>query len=310
MKTSVVMATYNGEKYLEQQLDSILTQSVLPDELIVVDDGSTDNTRRILTEFSLKNREKIAINLIFRENNIGYIGNFIDGIGRATNDLIFLCDQDDLWHKEKIKNSINYFTINPQIVALHTNTSIINNKNELVRKGSQEYTKTLEKVSLAKFIKKVNYPGMAMVFRKNKLYSRLSELYKITKLPTHDWVIGFLACLLDGFYTSCDIYTYRRDTGENVALNLEKNRISSIERRIEGIELYSLYYNFLKECQDDFGFSILNLKVDKYLNNARNRIAYLREKNLVHAIMNINNLSYYPSLMAYFGDILLLIKAG
>ena len=80
MKTSIVMATYNGEKFIKQQLDSITTQSVLPDELVVVDDGSKDNTRQLLSDFAEKFGNNFSINLVFRDNNLGYINNFIDGI--------------------------------------------------------------------------------------------------------------------------------------------------------------------------------------------------------------------------------------
>ena len=109
MKTSVVMATYNGEEFLKQQLDSIMSQTNLPDELIIVDDGSTDRTRDILSKFAKQQAQKVSVELVLRDKNLGYIKNFIDGIGRASNDLIFLCDQDDLWHRDKIKNTKHFF---------------------------------------------------------------------------------------------------------------------------------------------------------------------------------------------------------
>ena len=77
---SVVMATYNGEKYLRQQLDSILQQTNAPKEILIVDDGSTDNTVAIIKTYADDDRIRLFIN----EKNIGYIKSFEKGMLNAT----------------------------------------------------------------------------------------------------------------------------------------------------------------------------------------------------------------------------------
>ena len=101
MRISIAMTTYNGSKYLKEQLDSFTKQTHLPDELVVTDDGSSDDTLEILENFAKKASFEV---LIFRNNtNLGYAMNFGHAIGLCTGDLIFLSDQDDIWFPEKIE---------------------------------------------------------------------------------------------------------------------------------------------------------------------------------------------------------------
>ena len=271
MKTSIVMATYNGEKFIKQQLDSITTQSVLPDELVVVDDGSKDSTRQLLLDFAEKFGNIFSINLVFRDNNLGYINNFIDGISRTSNELVFLCDQDDLWHVDKIKNTKQFFIKHSDMIVLHTNTDIIDQNDKILKKNAQDYSKKIENIPLKRYVKKVNYPGMAMTFRKSCVYPELKKLLDNgINLPTHDWIIGFIGAKSNGFFVSEEVYTYRRFTGQNVALSLEKR--DSILDRVSGIEVYEGLFQFVfdyqKATQKNF------LPIEKYQKTAKNRKKY------------------------------------
>ncbi len=97
---SIVMCTYNGEKFLRAQIDSILSQTYRHLELIIVDDVSTDNTVQITEDFSkTDNRIRYFVN----QNNLGYNKNFEKAIGLANGDYIAPCDQDDIWEDTKIE---------------------------------------------------------------------------------------------------------------------------------------------------------------------------------------------------------------
>ena len=97
---SIVLATYNGEKYLTEQLESLFQQTYSDIEIIAVDDCSTDNTVNILYEHAAKhNNMKVCVN----EVNLGFIKNFEKGCAFANGDLIAFCDQDDYWDANKIK---------------------------------------------------------------------------------------------------------------------------------------------------------------------------------------------------------------
>ena len=98
---SVVIATYNGEKYIQEQIDSILNQSIVPNQILIIDDCSSDNTWDILLKYK-QNNEKV-IDVIRNERNMGIIETFKRCIKRGVGDYIFLCDQDDIWETNKIE---------------------------------------------------------------------------------------------------------------------------------------------------------------------------------------------------------------
>lgn len=101
MKVSVCMATYNGEKYIDDQLQSILQQINKQDEVIISDDGSTDNTINIIKRIDDK-----RIKLIFNKGKRGYTPNFENALKQSTGDIIFLSDQDDIWLSGKYNTVI------------------------------------------------------------------------------------------------------------------------------------------------------------------------------------------------------------
>lgn len=103
-KVSVVMCTYNGEKYLKEQLDSILSQTYPIDEIVIQDDCSTDNTVGILRAYE---RENSNIHVYANAQNLGINDNFWAAMNRAANELIAISDQDDIWLPDKIERQMN-----------------------------------------------------------------------------------------------------------------------------------------------------------------------------------------------------------
>lgn len=308
LTSSVVLGTYNGEEYLEQQIDSIINQTVLPEEIIFVDDCSTDQTITIINSYQdIFKKKSISVSIFKQKKNVGYIQNFLSGIGEATGDIIFLSDQDDIWLPNKIQNYLEMFENNKKILALHGNTNLIDKKNNVIEENFQNYNQKLEQISLKKFIKKVNYPGMALAFRNKNFKNKILDPSLTKKLPTHDWYICLIASLDDGLYITDQILTLRRYTENNVALRLNNKRISDVDNRIEGIKVYDKCYNLLKRISSQLIFSN-SVNIDKYIENNRKRINYLENKSLIKGIINIVNIKYYPTIKAYFGDIILLIK--
>ena len=122
MKISVALCTYNGEKFLNEQLDSILHQSLEPDEIIICDDASTDSTKILLENIASK---KSSIKLNFNNRNIGYIKNFEKAISLCSGDIIFLCDQDDIWNYNKVEKILSSFERNPQSSYFFSDGEII-----------------------------------------------------------------------------------------------------------------------------------------------------------------------------------------
>lgn len=97
---SVVMATYQGERYLPEMLESLATQSRLPDELVVRDDGSEDGTVRVLEEFAKS--APFAVRVVPGDERLGYAQNFVVATRACSGDLVFFADQDDSWRPGKL----------------------------------------------------------------------------------------------------------------------------------------------------------------------------------------------------------------
>ena len=103
-KVDILLATYNGEKYLREQIDSILNQTHAEFRLLISDDGSKDGTREILNEYKEKDSR---IEVFFQENNLGVVKNFEFLLGKVEAKYYMFSDQDDIWKETKIEKSLN-----------------------------------------------------------------------------------------------------------------------------------------------------------------------------------------------------------
>ncbi len=120
MKISVIITTFNRATFLKKTIDSILNQATKVDELIIVDDGSTDDTRKIcIPTQESGNPTSINIKYIYQDNQ-GVSSARNKGISEASNDWIAFCDSDDIWHQEKIEKQIIFHKQNPDILISHT----------------------------------------------------------------------------------------------------------------------------------------------------------------------------------------------
>ena len=110
MKLSIVLSTYNGEAYITEQLDSILNQTRKADEVLIFDDCSTDNTPQIIKQF-ISGHNLTTWKFAVNHENKGWKRNFMEGIWSTSGDLVFPCDQDDIWMPQKLERIMNPFMI-------------------------------------------------------------------------------------------------------------------------------------------------------------------------------------------------------
>lgn len=110
LSTSIVLCTYNGARFLEAQWESLLAQSRLPDEIVVRDDGSADTTWALLESLSRRaGMRGVPVRLVRNARNLGYVANFQAALQDATGDVLLLCDQDDVWHSDKLARLAGQF---------------------------------------------------------------------------------------------------------------------------------------------------------------------------------------------------------
>ncbi|HKP47718.1 MAG TPA: glycosyltransferase family 2 protein [Pyrinomonadaceae bacterium] len=126
MKFSVAMCTYNGSHFVAEQLQSLAAQTRKPDELIICDDGSTDDTVSIIRNFATE--APFTVQLTVNQRNLGSTKNFEQAIGLCTGDLIALCDQDDVWLEQKLARTEALLASRPQVGAVFTDAEMVDDK--------------------------------------------------------------------------------------------------------------------------------------------------------------------------------------
>lgn len=124
-KVSVILATYNAEKYLREQIDSILNQDYMIDELIVCDDCSEDGTIEILEKYQMKNKKII---LMKNEKNIGVNKTFFKLLEKATGEIIFFSDQDDVWLSSKVGEMLKKFENSDNNILVYSDNKVVDFK--------------------------------------------------------------------------------------------------------------------------------------------------------------------------------------
>lgn len=181
-KVSVAMATYNGEKYIKEQIESILENLEEQDELIISDDFSKDNTRNIIKEYENKDKR---IKLIDGPKK-GVKQNFANAINNCTGKYIFLSDQDDIWIKNKVQQVLNAFKEKECTLVIH-DAEIVDEKLNTIDNSFFEYRNSGK--GIIKNILKNTYIGCCMAFD-----AKLKD--KILPIPNdiemHDQWIGIL----------------------------------------------------------------------------------------------------------------------
>jgi glycosyltransferase involved in cell wall biosynthesis len=123
---SVAMCTYNGAAYLRQQLDSIAAQTRPPDELVLCDDRSTDETVRIVEEFAAA--APFPVRLYVNERNLGVAHNFEKAVGLCEGELIALADQDDVWLPFKLARIAAEFELHPRVGLVFSDAELVDER--------------------------------------------------------------------------------------------------------------------------------------------------------------------------------------
>jgi glycosyltransferase involved in cell wall biosynthesis len=120
---SVALCVYNGERYLEQQVESLFHQSRRPDEIVAVDDASSDRSFAILQ--ALARRSAIPMRVHRNDANLGYRRNFERAMSLTRGDIIFLCDQDDFWERDKTERCLQPFLDDSSVMLVHTDAALV-----------------------------------------------------------------------------------------------------------------------------------------------------------------------------------------
>jgi len=219
-RLAILLSTYNGEKYLEEQIESILQQSFSNFDIYIRDDGSTDSTISIIQEYT----QQYSNIHFFKGLNLGAAMSFMDLVKEVDSDYYMFCDQDDVWLQNKIEKSISKINQiekkSEGAVLVFSDAKIVDEKLNLVDNSFWNYNKTYPKILLSnpKFINVFNCtPGCTMIFN-NELKKYLTDYDE--DILMHDWYIMIKA--LQKGIVSCvneSLMLYRQHSNNTIGAN-------------------------------------------------------------------------------------------
>jgi glycosyltransferase involved in cell wall biosynthesis len=219
---SIVMATFNGSAYLEEQLESLFAQTYPAIEIIASDDCSTDNTVDILLKYAAAHNN---FKIIKNGTNLGYIKNFEQAMGAASGEYIAPCDQDDEWHHNKISLMVDAIGKYPM---LYCDSEIVDDKLQSLgikmsdKKNLATYTNCLV------FATDNCIAGHATLIKK-------SMFLAATPFPSqlaHDWWLPYVATFHGGIkYLDMPLVKYRNHAGNFIgAVKIKKTKKNGSQR--------------------------------------------------------------------------------
>lgn len=168
---SIALATYRGERFLEQQLESLLLQTMLPDEIIVCDDSPNSKTQSVVR--ALQAEAPCEIRYFQNTERLHITKNFENAISRCSGDIVFLCDQDDIWHADKVSTMTRYLIDHPKTGAVFCNARVVDRDLnplgyglwEMLWFSSTEQAKVKAGRAVEVFLKHVVASGNTLAFR-------------------------------------------------------------------------------------------------------------------------------------------------
>lgn len=272
---NVLMSTYNGEKYLREQIDSILSQSGVETHITIRDDGSKDRTKSILNEYSEKYRSRFSISC---GDNIGCNNSFIKLVTDSDKnyDYFAFSDQDDVWKSEKLKHAIKMLNDNRQ-AHLYASSLFICDE-QLNIKSKKDMSKYL--LSLKSDFVRHRLSGCTMVFDKILLQSliEVANYFSKAQFPSYDFITCVTGLLIGKVQVDAESFIYHRRLSTSLTAQGWgiKNRIKTERKIILGYadERYDIANAICKMIDEDKRFAIAHDDIDfiqnvsTYKNNA------------------------------------------
>lgn len=227
MTTSVAMCTYNGARFVEEQLRSILDQTIPVGEIVICDDGSTDETIAIIEKVAKETTIPVYIHI--NERNLGCVANFEKAIRLCQGDIIFLSDQDDVWMPNKAETIVEYFKTNKDKSVIISNADLIDEKGEMVSDvklfdviGLSEQLEYFDKGYAPELFLQCNRAtGCTMALRRTFIPNMNINVKVVpnTRMQIHDGCIAMSAALKNALgYVNEPLTMYRQHLSQTCGL--------------------------------------------------------------------------------------------
>jgi len=233
LTVSAVMAEYNSEVYIGQAIDSIISQLDSNDELIILDDGSTDGTKNIVLEYQTKYKN---IRFYTNQKNYGVDYTMNRLFDLSAKDLIVVCDSDDISLPNRIEVVRKFFEENKDSDFLYHNAFVIDAKNNII---SNSFFKIFhQKYNLIYNILYSTYYGTCFCFRRSFYLQNKIKFVRLIKLYPWDRVLGFMSRKKHSLkFLDSNLLKYRRYQN-NISRKKKESIFKKIKKRIGHIKLY------------------------------------------------------------------------
>lgn len=291
-KIDILLATYNGEKFVKEQIESILNQTYENFNLIISDDASTDNTLNILEEYEKKDTR---IKVFKKEKNEGLINNFEFLLKNVTSDYFMFSDQDDIWKKDKIEKSINKLK-EKNSGLVYTDLEIVDEKLNVIYPSYWKYKQIYKKI-----IKYNNFEALYLnnfvtgctILAKSKYIKDILPLPRNSKFVLHDYWTALIISAKDKIsYVEEPTIQYRQHKNNRVGSSRKSDKLENFE------DLRNLFIRVKIEHFEVFKENIEKIKtkeISKYTNEALKYFENLKKVKYI----NLKNWNLFFRLYKY-----------
>jgi glycosyltransferase involved in cell wall biosynthesis len=293
----VLLATYNGEKYLKEQLDSILASSYSNIRLIISDDCSRDDTAQILKEYA-KNDSRIE--LYFQEQNLGVVKNIEFLLGKVKNDIYMLADQDDFWKPEKIEKSLEFLE-SKNLDLVFGDLEVVDENLNTINNSFVNYMKLNHKIKNSINSYELNYLYSCVtgctIMSKKSFIDKILPLPSGTKYLLHDQWIGLITSFYGkiGFMEDAFI-KYRQHNNNQLGIKMETHQMQSFEEMRSWlinvkIEMFTKY----QENNNRFPLELQKLNTDAlaYFQMIKNKNINFKNLKIFHRLYKNENIVFF-----------------
>lgn len=286
-KVDILVATYNGEKYLKEQIESLLNQTYKNIQIIISDDCSKDGTREILKQYEKNDKIKI----FYQEKNLGYVKNFEFLLKQVQSELYMLCDQDDVWKEEKVQKSVEKLK-QEDLDLVFGDLEVVDENLNMVLKSYADYMHLSHKIK--KYCNDYRLQYLYNCMTGCTILSKKIFLDKILPIPIdskyliHDYWIGLIVSLNGKVGYIKESYILYRQHGNNQVgtakaskkyKKVEDIRNLSIDIKIGIFETYINHkelFNKKIQKQNEEALKFFNMVKEKKNFNFKNWVVFIK----------------------------------
>lgn len=267
-KVDILLATYNGEKYLEAQLDSILSQTYTNFRLLISDDSSTDSTKDILEKYKkIDNR----IEVFYQENNLGVVKNFEFLLNKVENRYYMLSDQDDIWKEEKIEKSVNKLE-ETGAGLVYSDLEVVDENLNVIYESYWKlkgFTKRANKYNTFESFYLNNYVTGCTIISRKEFIKDILPLPNSSKYVLHDYWITLIVSQKSKIVSIKEpLIKYRQHKNNRIGSKKKTDELNSIDEiRNLFITVKKEHFKTFIENEDKFEnekYKVLNKKALQY----------------------------------------------